>query len=196
MASKGSPGSCAVAHSTQRGLQDQNQAVRRPKPCHMLCAAAATDVARRLSLLLSPEAAAATASSTAQPEWYDPAFVLQQYESLAEMCLSQRAVQQADVVLESAEVAGLQPSAAVLAKLTAALRGQPRRGEVRETCVFGCCGVRAGTGALWSCLCLSCLCACPSLLCLVCLCMCVRWGRGGVWGEVSRREGACSVRLS
>lgn len=118
---------------------------------------AAADIARRLSLLLAPEASsssaalaasssgvagAASSSPTSQQQQqqvrgvdsssaFDPEFVLQQYESLAEMCIAQRAVQQADVVLEAAEVAGLQPSKQILAKLTAAMRGQPRRSEVR-----------------------------------------------------------------
>lgn len=147
----------------------------------MLCSSAA-DIARRLSLLLSPEAAAAataaTSSSTAQqPEWYDPAFVLQQYESLAEMCLSQRAVQQADVVLESAEVAGLQPSPAVLAKLTAALRGQPRRGEVRGDLVVWLVGVRVRGHPVFPpvplSVCVSAVVSCMSLS------VCVRWRGGG-----------------
>jgi hypothetical protein len=97
----------------------------------------------RLSLLLNPAAAPpasiSASASTPQVQQYDQAFVLQQYESLAEMCIAQQAVQQADVVLEAAEVAGLQPSAAILARLTAALRGQPRRSEVRRR--------EAGTGA-------------------------------------------------
>lgn len=112
---------------------------------------AAADIARRLSLLLAPNspssssaalaasssgvAGAAASSQTSQQQQsssaFDPEFVLQQYESLAEMCIAQRAVQQADVVLEAAEVAGLQPSKQILAKLTAAMRGQPRRSEVR-----------------------------------------------------------------
>lgn len=99
---------------------------------------AAADIARRLSLLLSPAAAALPQQTQQQQQagqqqqqQFDPEFVLQQYEQLAEMCISQSAVQQADVVLEAAESAGLQPSKAVLQKLTAALRGQPRRSEVR-----------------------------------------------------------------
>jgi hypothetical protein len=84
----------------------------------------------RLSLLLNPTAAPQDSIRTSTPQQYDQAFVLQQYEKLAEMCIAQQAVQQADVVLEAAEVAGLQPSAAILARLTAALRGQPRRSEV------------------------------------------------------------------
>jgi hypothetical protein len=95
---------------------------------------AAADLARRLAVLLAPPAAL-------QQQQYDTQFVLQQYEALADMCLQQRAVQQADVVLEAAERAGLTPSQEVLARLTAALRGQPRRSEVRVCC---CCGARLG----------------------------------------------------
>lgn len=92
------------------------------------------DIARRLAILLTPEAGLPGLSAAVQLQRYDPQFVLEQYETLADMCIAQRAAQQADVVLEAAEVAGLQPSQAMLAKLTAALRGQPRRSEV------GCCG--------------------------------------------------------
>lgn len=91
---------------------------------------AAADIARRLSLLLRPPAAGGSSSSSSQAQQYDPDFVLQQYESLAGMCLAQRAVQQADVVLEAAEAVGLQPSKQILQQLSAALRGQPRRNEV------------------------------------------------------------------
>jgi hypothetical protein len=88
------------------------------------------DIARRLAILLAPEAGLPGLSTEVQLQRYDPEFVLEQYEKLAEMCIVQRAAQQADVVLEAAEVAGLQPSPAMLTKLTAALRGQPRRSEV------------------------------------------------------------------
>eukprot|EP00775_Hariotina_reticulata_P005582 gene5582-5820_t len=83
--------------------------------------AAAADVAVRLSALLLPGAIREDGTP------YSQAFVLQQYSDLAELCLKQRAVQAADLVLEAAETAGLKPSQELLNRLTVALRGQPRR---------------------------------------------------------------------
>lgn len=57
--------------------------------------------------------------------------VLEQYEALAAMCLRAGAPSSADAVLEAAEGAGLTPSDASLGALRAALRGRPRRAEVR-----------------------------------------------------------------
>jgi hypothetical protein len=120
---------------------------------------AAADIAPRLSLLLAPDmpllgsvGTAEGSSSTGvvpQGERYEPEFVLQQYEALAEMCIAQRAVQQADVVLEAAEAAGLQPSQVVLARLTTALRGQPRRSEVRGQGIMWGLGERGLEGLGW-----------------------------------------------
>lgn len=88
--------------------------------------AAAAAVAARLSILLQP---GVTDPATGQQ--YSQEFVLQQYEQLADMCLRYRAPQFADMVLEAAETQKLRPSADVLNRLTLALRGKPRRGEVR-----------------------------------------------------------------
>ncbi|KAF8065665.1 pentatricopeptide repeat-containing protein [Scenedesmus sp. PABB004] len=79
--------------------------------------AAAAAVAPRLAALLEPGAGLARDEVAAQ------------YEALADMCLRYAAPGAADVVLEAAEAAGLRPADALLARLRAALRGQPRRGE-------------------------------------------------------------------
>ena len=139
---------------------------------------AAADIARRLSLLLAPAAALPDGRQQQQQQVpqqfagrYDPAYVLQQYESLADMCIAQRAVQQADVVLEAAEVAGLQPSKGVLERLAAALRGQPRRSEVGDGGVLAkgrvCVCVDRGVAR-------ACVCACVRACVHACVRACVQ----------------------
>jgi hypothetical protein len=88
--------------------------------------AAAAAVAARMSVLLQP---GAVDGSTGQQ--YSPEFVLQQYEQLADMCLRFRAPVYADAVLEAAETQGLRPSPEIMQRLLVAMRGKPRRSEVR-----------------------------------------------------------------
>jgi hypothetical protein len=89
--------------------------------------AAAAAVAARMSVLLQPSA---VDDSTGQQ--YSREFVLQQYEQLADMCLRLRAPVYADAVLESAETQGLRPSQEIMQRLMLAMRGKPRRSEVRQ----------------------------------------------------------------
>jgi hypothetical protein len=106
--------------------------------------AAAAAVAARMSVLLQP---GAVDGSTGQQ--YSPEFVLQQYEQLADLCLRFRAPVYADAVLEAAETQGLRPSPEIMQRLTVAMRGKPRRSEVRAA------DSRVGSCMLSACFCIA-----------------------------------------